>query len=51
MSKLTQYVAFMNSKELPTYFERINKYSDIRITKEMVKSRTEYQKSLKNNKQ
>ena len=47
MSRATQYINFLNSEKLPTPFERINMYSDLTITKEMIAERLKYQNELR----
>ena len=39
MSRISQYIAFINSEELPSKFQRMNLYTHLTITDEMVKER------------
>ncbi len=39
MSRISQYIAFINSEELPSKFQRMSLYTHLTITDEMVKER------------
>lgn len=48
MSRLSQFVDFLNSDGIITAYDKINKYSDITIDDNLLKIRREYKKSAIN---
>lgn len=48
MSRLSQFIWFMNAEDAPTEEDGLNIYTDIEITDDLLVMRNEYQLNLKN---
>ena len=48
MSRVSQFIEYINNRYEPTAEDKLGKYTDITIDKNMKKARKKHQKNLKN---